>query len=256
MDEEKKSELDWKEAERVGPYQLHEPLPQTRLGQGELYRATHTTSGVAALVLKPAAGEDAAPPKDWRVSLISSASPDYVALEVVDSPWSVAPDKHSMESLVFTFEGVREGVRQMDHALAAPERRLRRHLRLVLVGAAAACALLFALVCLAPMSQPPSGPEPLAGTAPGPMDPDPYFSSSLLDTTDAGESVLARPLPSEPFKGQKRPPCNRNVEVELIGACWTPHELKAPCPDELFEYQGKCYLPGFSAKPPPQSFEP
>jgi hypothetical protein len=31
------------------------------------------------------------------------------------------------------------------------------------------------------------------------------------------------------------------------------HKLKAPCPDVLYEYQGECYVPAFSAKPPPQS---
>lgn len=62
--------------------------------------------------------------------------------------------------------------------------------------------------------------------------------------------------PQEPFKGQKRPPCTRYVEVELIGACWGPHELKAPCPDVLYEHQGKCYVPLFSAKPPPSALEP
>ncbi|WP_245815021.1 hypothetical protein [Cystobacter ferrugineus] len=75
----------------------------------------------------------------------------------------------------------------------------------------------------------------------------------LVDTADAGQSVLARPLPREPFKGQKRPPCTRYAEVELVGACWLPHELKAPCPDVLYEHQGKCYSPAFSAKQPPSS---
>ncbi|QRN94509.1 hypothetical protein JRI60_36075 [Archangium violaceum] len=147
MDEKKKAEEKWEEAERLGPYQLHEQVPQSAGNQGELYRATHETSGATALVLKPAAEQGAAPVTDWRVQL----------------------------------------------------------------------------------------------------------SGGLVDTADAGESVLARPLPREPFKGQKRPPCTRYAEVELVGACWLPHELKAPCPDVLYEYQGKCYLPAFSAKPPPQS---
>ncbi len=61
--------------------------------------------------------------------------------------------------------------------------------------------------------------------------------------------MLARPLPKEPFKGQKRPPCTRYTEVELVGACWAPHKLKAPCPED----QGECFMPTFSAKPPPSS---
>jgi len=83
--------------------------------------------------------------------------------------------------------------------------------------------------------------------------PAPFTSGSLVDTLPQGEPVLSRPLPREPIKGQKRPPCTRYAEVEIIGACWTPHELKAPCPDVLYEYKGECYVPAFSAKPPPQS---
>jgi hypothetical protein len=138
-----------------------------------------------------------------------------------------------------------------------------RRLGLGLASAVAVCTLLFALVQLNSESPPPSGSEPLAHTPPvlssddsqvSAGTPDALFASgALVDTSDAGDSVLARPLPREPFKGQKRPPCTRYAEVELIGACWTPHELKAPCPDVLYEHQGKCYVPNFSAKPPPQS---
>jgi hypothetical protein len=83
--------------------------------------------------------------------------------------------------------------------------------------------------------------------------PDTPTYRGVPDTADAGQSVIARPLPKEPFKGQKRPPCHRYAEVELIGACWMPHELKAPCPDVLYEHQGKCYSPTLAAKPPPSS---
>ncbi|WP_257451589.1 hypothetical protein [Archangium lipolyticum] len=264
MDEDQKPEE--RREEQVGPYQLEEQVPQSDISQGELYRATHETSGATALVLKPTTEASAAPPKDWRVRLISSASRDYIALEVEESPWSVAPDKHSVEALMALFEGVREGVRRM--ARAFPDTREPRRwwrLGLAFASAAAACALLFAPVRLAPEFPPPSGSEPLASTPPdstsheGPMagwNPDPFASGLLTDTTDGGEAVLARPLPSKPFKGQKLPPCKRYSEVELIGACWMPHKLKAPCPEELYEYQGECYVPAFSAKQPlPQSLE-
>ena len=248
MDEEQKSEAS--REEQLGPYQLEEQVPQSHLSQGAFYRATHETSGATALVFKPADEEGAARPRNWRVRLISSASPGYMALEVEDSPWSVAPDRHSVEALMFLFEGVREGVRRM--ARAFPDiQEPRPRWRLALASAVAVCTLLFALVRLAPVSLAPSGPEPLVSTPPAPRSHD--FNAWLADTTDAGESVLARPLPREPFKGQKRPPCTRYTEVELVGGCWMTHELKAPCPDELFEHQGKCYAPIFSAKPPPQS---
>ncbi|MFL5353990.1 hypothetical protein [Archangium sp.] len=260
MDDKKKTGAGGEELEQLGPYQLQEQVPQSPDSQGELYRATHETSGASALVLKPAE-EDKVSQKDWRVLLSASASENYVAMQVEQTPWSVSPEKHSVESLVFTLEGVQEGVRSMDRALAGPQapRPLWR-LGLSLASAAA----VFALVRLVSGSPPPSDSEPLADVPPVLMSdnaqeaagtPDPFSSGALVDTADAGESVIARPLPREPFKGQKRPPCNRYAEVELIGACWTPHELKAPCPDVLYEYQGKCYVPNFSAKPPPQSVD-
>jgi len=264
MDEEKKTEASGENPEQVGPYQLQEQVPRAARGQEELYRATHETSGATALVLKLPAEEGAAPPKDWRVSLISSsASSGYVAMQVEQTPWSRAPDRQSVESLVFTFEGVHEAVRRMARAVPETyEHRPRWRLGLGVASAAAVCALLFALVQLAPVSRPPSDPESVASAPPASIshevptaggNPDLPTHGGLVDTADAGASVLTRPLPSKPFKGQKRPPCARYAEVELVGACWLPHKLKAPCPDVLYEHQGECYSPAFSAKPPPQS---
>jgi hypothetical protein len=252
MDEEKKSESSWEEAERLGPYQLHEQVPQAAHDRGELYRATHETSGATALVYKPVAEKDAVPLKDWRVCLISSSS-GYVAMEVVESPWSLGPNKHLVEALVFLFEGVRKAVGYMARAIPEDyQLRSRWRLGLGVASAAAVCALLFALVRLAPESPP----APVSDEVPMATEKPDSFRAHLADTSPQEPPVLARPLPREPFKGQKRPPCTRYTEVELIGACWMPHELKAPCPEDLFEHQGKCYAPSFSAKPPPQSIGP
>jgi hypothetical protein len=264
VDEEKKFEESWEEAERLGPYQIHEQVPRARHSRGELYRAVHETSGATALVFKPVAEKDAVPLKDWRVRVISSASHGYIALEVEESPWSLSLSRYSVEALVFTFEALRDGVRRMVHLLPAfDEPHSRWGLGLRLAGAAAVCALLFALVRLVSVLQPSSDPEPLASTASAPTSycvpmaaekPDPFFTSDwLVDTMPQGEPVFARPIPREPVKGQKRPPCNRHIEVEVMGACWMPHELKAPCPNELYEHQGKCYAPVGNPKPPPQS---
>ncbi|MFY0569775.1 hypothetical protein ACN28E_38930 [Archangium lansingense] len=258
----KEPESSGEELEQLGPYQLHEQVPQDELRHGELYRATHETSGITALVFKPAEG-DGVPPGDWRVRCVSSASPGYVALEVEDSRWAVAPDKHSVEALMCLFESVREGVGRMSAAFpSSDEARPWRRMGLVLAGVVTVCALVFMLVRMDFSSQPSGGPDAVAGAAfksvPHEESVDggaaESFTSGLLgDTTPQGEFVFARPLPREPFKGQKRPPCTRLVEVELIGACWGPHKLRAPCPNELYEHQGECYLPIFSARPPPQS---
>ena len=261
MDEEKKSEASGEGAERVGPYLLREQVEQSHDSQVELYLATHETSGATALVRKHATGEDKAPRKDWRVFLGSWTSRGYSAMEVEHTGWARAQDRQSAESLLLTLEGVLGEARRMARAVAGPhEPRLRWRLGMGVVGSATVCALLFALMRLASVPHPSSSQEPLASappshmshgvpTAPGTSD----FNAWLADTTPPGPPGLARPLPKEPFKGQKRPPCTRYVEVELVGACWAPHKLKAPCPETLFEYQGECYLPSFSAKPPPSS---
>lgn len=256
----------WEERTQVGPYQLEEQMPQSPDSPGELYRATHEESGATALVLKPAAGSGEAPIPDLQVRFIASQEEDYLALEVKDSRRARAPDKHSADALVPLLGDVHEGVGRMTRALDGPEgHRALWRLGFALASATAVLALAFMLGRVAPVPPPLSSPPSLTSTPPGIPDTEeppadgnanPSFNAWLSDTVDAGVSVIARPLPREPFKGQKRPPCTRYVEVELVGGCWAAHELKAPCPDTLFEYQGKCYLPSFSAKPPPQSSGP
>ncbi|MFY0523681.1 hypothetical protein ACN28I_11010 [Archangium gephyra] len=247
MDEKKKSEASGEGPERLGPYLIQEQVQQSDDSQEELYLATHETSGATALVRKHSAEEGAAPRKDWRVRLGSWASRGYSAMEVEHTDWARAQDRQSAESLLLTLEGVLEEVRRMARVFDdTHESRLQWRLGLGVVSAATVCALLFAMVRLASVSQPPSAP-------PAPLEPTPSIDRLLADTTADEPFVLARPLPKEPYKGQKRPPCNRHTEVELVGACWMPHRLKAPCPDSLHEHQGDCYVPAFSAKPPPQS---
>jgi len=254
VDEEKKSKASGEEPERLGPYLIQEQVQQSNDSQEGLYLATHETSGASALVRKHATEERAAPRKDWRVLLGSWASPGYSAMEVEHTDWARAQDRQSAESLLLTLESVLEEVRRMVRAVSdTHEPRLRWRLGWGVVSAAMVCALLLTLVRLAPVSRPPSAPPaPLSlkvPTAAGTAD----FRAALAETTPQGQPVLTRPLPKEPFKGQKRPPCTRYTEVELVGACWMPHKLKAPCPEDLFEYQGECYVPSFSARPPPSS---
>jgi hypothetical protein len=256
VDEEKKSEASEGEVEQLGPYLLHEQVQQSHDSQVELYLATHETSGATALVHKHAAKEGAAPPKDWRVRLGSWASRGYTAMEVEHTAWARAQDRQSAESLLLTLESVLEEVQRMAHVIAAPHQpRLRWRLGIGVVSAATVCALFFVLVRLVPMFPPSAPPAPLSHEVPTAAEALPSsIERGLVDTTPPQEQmVLARPLPKEPYKGQKRPPCTRYTEVELVGGCWIPHKLKAPCPDSLHEHQGECFLPAFSAKPPPSS---
>ncbi|MFE8603671.1 hypothetical protein [Archangium violaceum] len=262
MDEEKKTGSSGEVLEQLGPYQLHEQVDQDAHGLGGLYRATHETSGAKALVLVPSPGDETAPLKDWRVRCTSSASPGYVALEVEDSHWAAAPDRYSAEALVCLFEEVRDGVGLMSRAL--PEDKEPRPVwrrGLALAGAAAVGALAFALLHLASASPPPDSTEPWASIPSAsipqevPTDTEPFPTSGSIWNTEQDGGVLARPLPQKPYKGQRRPPCKPRIEVELIGACWVPHKLKAPCPEDLYEYQGECFTASMASPPLPRSLE-
>ncbi len=225
---------------QVGPYQFQEEVEQDDTSRWECYRATHETSGATALVLKPAAEDEKSSVglNDWQVRVISSASPSYVALEVEHTPWSLAPDTHSVESLVCTFEEMREGVRRMDQALhASPESRPWR--RLALSGATALVVVLL--------------PTKLAPVA------------EVRGQEDASEEVWATDVHVDPVPGrsgeaprprsnQKRAPCTEGLEVEVSGACWLPIE-KRPCPPQTMAYQGQCLLPVAVPRPPVTSLD-
>jgi hypothetical protein len=267
MDEEKKSEASGEEElEQLGPYLLHEQVEQSHDSPVELYLATHETSGATALVRKHAAEEGAAARKDWRVRLGSWASRGYSAMEVEHSAWARAQDRQSAESLLLTLESVLEEVRRMSRVVVADtqEPRLRWSLGLGMASAAMVCALVFTLVRLSPVSHSPEDPKLVASAEPTPMSYDALTDNELpltgnhwlMSNPDGGVPALAHPFPRKPYKGQKRPPCTPRVEVELLGACWVPHELKAPCPEELYEYQGKCYMTVMLPPPTPQSIEP
>ena len=258
MDEEKKkSEANWAEPERLEPYLLQEQVEQSHDSPVEMYLATHETSGDKALVRKHTAEEKAARRPEWLVRLGYLASQGYSVLHMEHTGWARALDKQSAEALLHTLEGVLEEVRRMAGVLGVtPEPRPRWHLGLGVgvVSAAAVGALLFALVHVDPVSQPPSvPPAPMSHAELWETEVPDSIDMRLTDTIPQEPFLLARPLPKAPYKGQKRPPCTPLVEVELIGACWSAHKLKAPCPDSLHEHQGECYLPSFSAKPPPSS---
>ncbi|HYO74653.1 MAG TPA: hypothetical protein VEU33_52135 [Archangium sp.] len=227
MGEDKKSESNWGDVEQVGPYQLQEQVAQEEYSRGELYRATHETSGATALVLKPAASEEKGP-GDWRVLVTSSATPGYLALEVEQPPSAVAPDTGSVESLVYTLEEVRAGVGRMDEALHAsnassPGWRLGLAL--------AAVAVLMVALLPAPLA-------PVVTEVRGREAPEDVWATDVhVDPVPVRPGEAPRPV-----NNQKRAPCAAGLEVEVSGACWLPIE-KRPCPPQTVAWQDQCLLP-------------
>ncbi|WP_309894108.1 hypothetical protein [Archangium sp.] len=257
MDEEKKSEAKGEDPERLEPYLLQEQVEQSHDSPVEMYLATHETSGAKALVRKHTAEEKAAQRPEWLVRIGYLASQGYSMLHMEHTGFARALDKQTAESLLFTLERVLEEVRRMASVLAVtPEPRPRWHLGLGVgvVSAAAVGALLFALVHVDPVSQPPSTPPaPISHAELSEAEALDSIEKWLADAAPEEPFSLARPLPKAPYKGQKRPPCRPPVEVELVGGCWGTHEMKPPCRDSLHEHEGKCYVPFFSAKPAPSS---
>ncbi|QRN97690.1 hypothetical protein JRI60_00955 [Archangium violaceum] len=247
---------------RLGPFQLGRRCKHAAAELGHIHEARNVETGTSALVMMP--GPRRSPKKNWQVRVSFQTHPPFFALEMEQAPASgtLAELAHLLTLLLSGLDAVGSNARTRAHLTREPMGRWlgRPSLKALAAAGLAVLALgggLWLGMGNRPMGHPtppPSTPEMEEFTAGGTSDP--FSSGFLTDTTDGGEPVLARPLPSEPFKGQKRPPCKRYSEVELIGACWMPHELKAPCPDELYEYQGKCYVPAFSAKQPvPQSLE-
>jgi hypothetical protein len=75
------------------------------------------------------------------------------------------------------------------------------------------------------------------------------------DGIDAG--TIDRPMPRKAFDGQKKAPCTKGREREMLGACWLP--LEGPPGEDLcgvyFLSEGRCYAPVMQAQRPPSSIE-
>ena len=263
MKEDEKAEPGDGEQEQLGPYQLDEQVSQSDSSQGELYRATHEERGSPALVFKPTAQGKGAPqpPREWEVLCVSSTAPPYMAVEVKHASAARDPDHPGTEELLDTFEQVAAGVKHMARTYDAtgprlPSRRLPRKL----AGAAVGGVLLGALFRFVSMSSSPEGEgvhatqEPVSCEVPATLTPfDALPESATYPELPEEIPGLARPLPFAPLKGQMRPPCHPKAHVELVGACWMPHEQKAPCPNVLYEYEGKCYAPVLIAPADPSA---
>jgi hypothetical protein len=78
----------------------------------------------------------------------------------------------------------------------------------------------------------------------------------LPHTTTPAMVVLTRPMPSQAFPGQKKPPCDMDYEIAALGACWVRLEKKPPCGSGGYEIDGLCVRAVFPAPRQPTSEEP
>lgn len=251
---------------QLGPYQLGARYRNTG-HLGRIYRAHSAETGAPALVVQRTGRQaEDAPLADWELRVTSSVSSSFLAVEVTKAPVGGDPLDVAGE-LVFMLEDAASAAdttinrpETMPHLLSArrplprasratrPERKDWRRPAL----AAGMAALVAGLVLHAGGSTRPGldTRDELARAADdagwgGSAE----VAADVVLTTMADEEpmVLARAMPKRPFSNQRRPPCDKQLEVELYGGCWVPHETRAPCPDRLYELGEKCYLP--AAKP-------
>ncbi|MBM7117650.1 hypothetical protein [Archangium primigenium] len=252
---------------QLGPYKLEQRYRNTG-DLGRVYRARNTLTGAPALVVKPTerSAEDD-PLADWELHLFSSVSPAYLALEVKSAP-EAANAEAAGEELEYMLDDLLEAVihtrkrpETLRH-LRSPRRVPRRpvsHLHRVF-GAALAAAFT-GLILFAGNSGPPLTPVAerelaLARHDAGWDGSGDLTGGALTGLVDFEPFALTRPMPTKPFKVQKKPPCKTTIEEEHANGCWVRLHVNAPCPDEAYERDGRCYLPAIPAAPPPASIMP
>jgi hypothetical protein len=242
---------------QVGPYTVLRRLRGLANGVGRLYAARHTGTGTPAVLVIPKGKGHFHPAGDWQLRVCASASPAYLALEVEQAS-SAAPVEQlamGMDALACALEGLEDNPEAAEH-LATP-----RSVRATRAGharwpywAALACGGLLATLVLVPRigSVPPPQEAPSEALAlPVPLPEKP--KADLLAGT---VGPIARDMPKQPFEGQKLAPCDKGLEVEMLGACWVEISAKAPCPQKAIEHKGRCYLPTTPIQRENQSIHP
>lgn len=238
------------------PYHVLKRYRRLGGGMGRLYEARNKETGNPALVFMPGPRGDLRPVEDWRVRATANVTPPYLALEVERAPGDGRP-RH----LTWMLQRWAAALGRIDEqpeaqALLTSGPRLpppRAETRPRALGGAVLAVTLLVVLGVAPWTHAtpapflPPAPPTLAVAGPGP-------AARALFTSGTG--AIAHPMPQGPFQGQNRPPCKSRFEVVIRGGCWVEIAARPPCGEDAYEYEGKCYLPGYTAPRPPQALLP
>ncbi|WNG16718.1 hypothetical protein [Cystobacter fuscus] len=240
--------------ERVGPFRLGGKFGEVGPELGHLYESRHVDTGQPAVTLRPSGRVYWLHEGPWRLGLsCEQGSPD-VSLTVEKAP-PFAPPTQVADLLVLmsaAFRRVEDSPRLHAHFAAGPvkPRRARQSLP-VLAGAAVLVLGLGVWFHVTAGAPPPERPRPTVEMS--------LEAPSLINTGEAAGQAIAYPPPRQPFRNQKKAPCNtrHQLEVEINGGCWVELAQKPPCAEDRAEYEGKCYLPVAKEQGrPPQSAGP
>ncbi|HZH15629.1 MAG TPA: hypothetical protein VE057_14855 [Archangium sp.] len=240
----------------LGPY--HVTLRHRAIGGGlgRLYEARNNETGNPALVLVPGPKGDLRAEENWQVRVIANVSPPYLVLEVEYAPENGQPRQLSWMLERWAAAMVRIDTRPEARAHltgGAKESRPRPVGRLGSPGGALGLAALIALaVVLWPHAT--VHPQEVHSLEVHSMEKNLVLTSSSDEPVTGIEGF---PLPDKPVAGQKKPPCDAmRAEVELRGGCWMEIAKHPPCPKDVAEYQGKCYIGVGTAPRAPTSIGP
>jgi len=65
---------------------------------------------------------------------------------------------------------------------------------------------------------------------------------------DARVPAVGQALPEKPLPWQRKPPCDKNGQVEIRGGCWHRSDGKPPCAEDAYTWQGACYVPATASR--------
>jgi hypothetical protein len=73
----------------------------------------------------------------------------------------------------------------------------------------------------------------------------------------AKASPVTQPMPENPLPGQRKPPCRYTWELVIRGGCWIRvADAHPPCEGYVYDLNGVCYAPMYSAGRKPTSDPP
>jgi hypothetical protein len=254
---------------RVGPYTVTKGYRGLGEASGRVYEAVHAERGTPAVVVTPGPSEDWTPDAEWTVRATAAIHPPHLVLEVERAPdGGELPELtlmlHRLAGAASRREGRPDAAAHLaggpvHHDGPAARHRVRRRRVRWLLASGTLAAVAAALLWPSPLP-PPEEPFVLVDAAPELLEavPDLLAEGVMTDgEADMGERI-GRTLPVKPFKNQKLPPCDPELETELNGGCWVALDKRPPCPDKtgVVESGGKCFMAVLAAPRVPASIRP
>jgi hypothetical protein len=226
-----------------------------------VYEAFNRRTGAAAVVLKPGRVGDWSPAAAPWVARVSSTA-EHLAVELEPHP-RLRGAKH-LEEVTLGLYRLANALAQVEaHPaaqaalagdVAAVRMRRARWVASPRYVAALACAAVAALLA-APRTTATRTPPPHPAS---PVQLAEHREERVAMTPQVPDwmAAIGTPMPKKPYDGQVRAvngKCAKRGETAINGGCWVKLDLKPPCGDDAYEWEGACYLASWPPMREPQS---